>query len=148
MAVRTSSAAVQGILGDQFHTGDDLTAFIAQGSALTDWLTGKDTDSELDATMLELIERNLAAHFYHNRNQTMQSETAGGATGMYRGQTGMGLDGTLFGLAAQTLDVTGWLIKRKLEVQSGKRKAKITWLGQTESEQTGYDERMNSGYGY
>lgn len=142
MATRTSSAAVQAILGQNYDGTTVLTPFIETATALVDWLSSKDSNGELTSTLLELIERYLSAHFYHPVNQFVQAEGAEGASNTYQGQTGLGLNSTMYGQTALRLDVTGILSKRELESQQGKRKATVAWLGKTESEQISYEDRM------
>jgi len=142
MATRTSSASVQALLGQNYDGSTTLTPFIDTATALVDWLSSQDSDGELNSTLLELIERYLAAHFYHPVNQFVQAEGAGGASNTYQGQTGQGFSSTMYGQTALRLDVTGLLAKRELESQQGRSKATVGWLGKTTDEQIDYDDRM------
>jgi hypothetical protein len=142
MATRTSAAAVRAILGDHYDPKINLTPFIARATSLTDWLEGEDSDSELDATVLEQIECNLAAHFYTRADMIAQSRSTGGASGSFQGQTTMGLASTFYGQDAMTLDVTNALAGRNQEMISGSRsKVQMHWLGKPPSNQTDYVDR-------
>ena len=140
---RTSPDAVANLLRDytQIPGGNydgvtDLQQHCDVASALVDWLQNKDHNArhdpdQLSDTMLELIERNLAAHNYLQADPMFQSKSTGGASGSFQGQTGTGLDGTKFGQQALRLDVTNWLARRELEAKTGmKRVASALWLGE------------------
>lgn len=135
MTIRTSSSSVQSILGDNYDGSTDLTAFIATASALTDHVAAKDSDGILSATVLELIERWLAAHFYAHADQLKTQEGRGQSNASYQGQYGMGLKGTKYGQAALDLDFTGAL------AALGKKRIGMSWLGLVPSDQTDYEDR-------
>jgi hypothetical protein len=134
MAVRTSSASVQGIL-TEYDSSISLTPFIDAASALVDRVSTLDTASVLTAAMLELIERWLAAHFYACADQLPSAESAGKSSTTWQGQTGMGLDFTQYGQMAKRLDFTGALAS----IDKHKSRPGISWLGQ-KAEDAEYDD--------
>lgn len=139
---RTSEQAVREII--ETDTSISMTPFIAMANSLTNWLTSVDTASLLDAVTLELIERNLAAHFYQaNRDRNFSSKATLNASGSYQGMTTMVLMSTDPGQTACLLDVTGNLDVRSAEAMSGKKKSVgIAWLG-TESDSCRPDSYLN-----
>jgi hypothetical protein len=124
---RTTADKVRDIIA----TDEDisLSGFIDTANAFVTWLSGQDSNGDLDDEMLELIERWLAAHFYSHHDQLLQSETAGGGGGIYQGQTGMMLLSTQYGQTAMALDVTGNLARRNQDAIDGKRKPRVSWGG-------------------
>ena len=76
-----------------------------------------------DDTLLKEIEKWLAAHFVAIRDRRPQSETLGNASVTYQGQTGLGLDATLYGQQVKVLDTSGVL------ASMGKRIAEVKALG-------------------
>lgn len=132
MPTRTSSNAVKAILGKNYDTDDqpDLAGFIATASLEVDWLVSQDSNGLLISARQELIERWLSAHFYAHSDQLLKQEQAGGASGTYQGNTGMGFASTQYGQTAINLDLTGLLARKNAEVASGvSRKARGVWLG-------------------
>lgn len=128
---RTSTQAVEGII--EYISGVSLVPFVAMANSLTNWLDSNDTDGELDDATLELIERNLAAHFYQaNRDRNFSSKQTQNASGVFQGLTTMGLMSTDPGQTACTLDTTGLLAARNADMLSGKRRKPVLgWLGTT-----------------
>lgn len=125
---RTTQAKVLEILDLGGVTEPDLTPFITAASSLVTELCAD--VAAYDAERLELIETWLAAHFFSIKDPRMASETAGGAGGTYRGQTGMNLEATLYGQQAMVLDTNGALSDVNEDVGDGKRGVTgIAWLG-------------------
>lgn len=126
---RTSPQAVEGII--EVYSGISLVPFVAMAFSLTNWLDSKDINNELDDYTLELIERNLAAHFYQsNRDRNFSEKETMNARGVFQGRTTMSLWSTDPGQNACTLDVTGNLAARAKEAMSGLNKSLgIAWLG-------------------
>lgn len=120
---RTTEIAVRGIVDNDSTIS--MTPFVAMANSLTNRLEVLDNADEniLDDTTLELIERNLAAHFYQLKDRELASKSTGGASGSRVSQTGMGLQGTWHGQAAIDLDYSGKL------AQIGKGRARVIWLG-------------------
>lgn len=132
---RTSSAAVQAILGRNYDGTTDLSGFLSTAAAVVDWLESKDTDGVLNATLKERIEAFLTAHYYAHADQLKQAESVGRSSVTYQGQTGMGFKSTQYGQSALELDVSG-----NLSV-IGKKQPKMVWLGKTNSEALSYEDR-------
>lgn len=132
---RTSASTVQSILGDNYDGSTDVSPFIDTATAVVDRLSALDTDSVLSASVLELIERWLAAHYYAHMDQLKASEGRGKSNADYQGQYGMDFKGTKYGQAALGLDFTGNL------ASLGKAKIKFSWLGLVPSEQTDHEDR-------
>lgn len=124
---RTNVEAV----GEVIRTNPRLvvTPFIAVANSLTNKVASADVNQMLTASDLVLIETWLAAHFYAHRDQQLQSESRGGVSGQYKGQTAMFLESTQYGQTAITLDVTGFLALRNQESQSRVATAGAFWLG-------------------
>lgn len=138
MAVRTTSAAVVDILGPHYDAvrTPSLTGFIATASSLVDKVSANDTAGKLSASDLEIIERWLSGHFYQQSDQMFTSRSTGKASGSFQGQTGMGLENSIYGQTAMSLDVTRYLAAlNKGGIVGG------AWLGKPLSEQLTYDER-------
>lgn len=90
----------------------------------------------LSAVKLELIERWLAAHYYKSSDQQYASKNTAGAGASFSGQTGMGIQGTKYGLAALDLDPSGCLFE-----QAGHQVALGLWLGKAPSEAIPFRDR-------
>ena len=129
MAIRTTQELVRSIVKDH-DPGISMVPFITEANVMTDWLSGCDTDSELTATELELIERNLAAHFYCLNDLQFSAKNTGKSGATFQGKTDMGLKATFYGQKALFLDTTGCLAKRDAEaLGGGKRRVGIRYLG-------------------
>ncbi|GIW60130.1 MAG: hypothetical protein KatS3mg087_1196 [Patescibacteria group bacterium] len=126
---RTTPALVSEILGSHYDGSSSLTSFIDTASAVVDQVESNDTKKKLTPAMLELIERWLAAHFYLHADQIASSESVGGASASYQGQTGFALMSTIYGQTAVVLDTTGYLSKLQQQSISGKRKVGVVWAG-------------------
>ena len=124
MAVRTSSAAVGGII--EVDATIDLTPFIETASALVDDIAAGDTNSVLTDTRLELIERWLSAHFYAIRDPRTSRERADRIELTYQTKVDLNLSVTHYGQQAMILDSTGQL---KLLSDGKRRTVTLTWLG-------------------
>lgn len=86
----------------------DLSPFITIANLLvTDKLAGSGQSEDL----LKEIERWLAAHFVAIRDPRAKSESIGGISITYAGNTGEGFRSTLYGQTALSLDTTGILAK-------------------------------------
>jgi len=136
---RTTSIAVQRVLGDHYDTQHQpaLDPFIKTANLLVNQVALQ--LSSPDTATLAEIECYLAAHFYAHADQITQSKNTGGASGSFQGQTAMVLMGTQYGQTACMLDSTGYLAKRSKEVETGQRRmATISWLGEDPDNQTPY----------
>jgi hypothetical protein len=142
MSVRTTSTAVQRVLGGHYDAAGQpaLDAFIKTAAILTDQVAAQ--TSAPTASELAEIECYLSAHFYAHADQITQSRNTGGASGQFMGQTAMVLTGTQYGQTAMLLDWTGYLAKRSKEVETGQRRvASGIWLGLPPSEQLDFEDR-------
>lgn len=88
-------------------------------------------ESDYSDDTLELIERWLAAHFYHVLDPRRVQERADVISATYEGKTGMSLTFTRYGQQAMLLDVAGNLAALNSEITKGKKKIQgsVTWLG-------------------
>ena len=138
---RTDADMVKAVMlpGKDYDTtaAPSLTRFINMATALTDRVNTCATGRGLTLTTAELleIETLLAAHFYQASDQGYTSKGTKGASASFHGQTGMRLEGTKYGQAALTLDISGCL------GSLGKARARGKWLGRAPSDQTAYEDR-------
>jgi hypothetical protein len=126
---RTTSINVESILVDHYDGTTSLIPFMDIASSLVDKIVTADTDGVLSTSDLELIERNLTAHFYGHADQFFTSKSTGQASGSFQGQTAMYFNSTLYGQTAVLLDCTGELSRLQQQAQTGRKKASMTWLG-------------------
>ena len=141
MAIRTTQQAVTELLapGRDYDGKSDLTLFIATANSRVNWVVanatryGKVSPSAADCV---LIETWLAAHYYKQSDQQLQSSNAGRSSGQFRGITGEGLKSTLYGRTAIGLDTS-----RMLTAIDEGRIASAAWVGRPPSEQTDYVDR-------
>jgi hypothetical protein len=143
---RTTSAAVQAILGDNYGyradgTLPDLTPFIESAyvtvNRVVQMAAAKITPITLGSDELEIIERWLSAHFYAVNDPIYTSRSTGGASGQFQtGTPGKGFAATEYGRQAIALDYSGSLC-----VLSEKYRAGMTWLGKPPSQQIPYIDR-------
>jgi len=139
MAWRVTPEEVSSIIRD-YDSDISLTPMIIAANALTDWVSSKDSESLLSTTLLQEIERHLAAHVYDATDHELAEETTGNDEGVYTGQFGMGmLDGTRHGKLAMMLDISGSLATLN---KGGRQKASATWLGKRPSNQTDFADRF------
>lgn len=136
---RTTAALVTGLKPDVDATVD-LTPFIAIANQLTTdacepFITGMDTQGNkvtIDTSYtdgfvgskMELIERNLAAHFYTVWDQALASARAGSVGAGFQFKVGLMLNLTVYGSNAMLLDTGGALAKLNNADQT-KRKVRI-----------------------
>jgi hypothetical protein len=134
---RTTAALVKGVLMRDYDAleGPDLTPFIDTASAIVDMVAAQDAPP--GATLLELIERWLAAHCYCMSDQPYAQTKTESTGATFQGTTGMHLTATKYGQTAIALDTTGYLAGLGV----GRRRASFAWLGKRPSEQIPYDER-------
>lgn len=126
MAVRTSSAAVGGII--EVDADISLTPFIEVANALVTECCG-DVD-DYDATRLELIERWLSAHFYTERDPRVKTEQAGSVRQENQSIVAIGFDNSHYGQMAMRIDTNGGLALLNEQIKNGSSGSKtITWLG-------------------
>lgn len=132
---RTTAEAVIGII-ELDDEADDLTPFIASAAILVDRAAA--LDEPPSAVELEIVERWLAAHYYAVYRQRPASERAGPVSESKQYWVGSGLQTTMYGTQAMTLDSSGILAAANCNVRcsgsstggpSTKRKVGAYWLG-------------------
>jgi hypothetical protein len=135
---RTNSAAVQSLLGPNYDCTTDLTPFIQTANGMADRVAAcaAAKGKALTPQELQSIEGWLAAHFYAQMDQLYKSKSTGGASASFQGETGKGLESTLYGQSALMADYSGCLT-----VISKRQVARLNWLGKPVSEQIPYDQR-------
>lgn len=126
---RTTAEDVKGILGDHYDGTSNVNKYIDTANSLVNKVSSNDSDSLLDDSDLELIERWLAAHCYAHHDQLYQNKSTGRASGTYQGRTEFMFKSTQYGQMALVLDVTGYLAELQEQAMKGKRKAKAIWGG-------------------
>lgn len=122
---RTNTTLVKGII--EVDESIDLTPFIDTASALVDavCLTSGYSDS-----MLEMIERYLAAHCYTLIDPRQTSQRAGSVGESVQSSVDLGFDTSHYGQMAMRLDVKGNLAKLNEDAKKGNKIAVgITYLG-------------------
>lgn len=106
MPNRTEAADIRAIIETSVSDAD-LTPYMDAAHILVEAHLGT---SGLAEEHLRELERWLAAHLLAcSREQQPMSESIGGASISYRGQTGLRLDATLYGQQVALLDTTGRL---------------------------------------
>ena len=127
MAVRTTSAAVQGII--EVDAAISLTPFIEAANALvTQCCTDLDTD--YTDTTLELIERWLSAHVYTVRDMRAEAEKAGTVSEKKQSKVDLGFNTSHYGQMAMRLDWQGGLAKLNEQILKGQVTAiGLSYLG-------------------
>jgi len=120
MAIRTTEAAVQGII--EVDSAIALDPFIEGASALVDDIAA--AEGAPSATRLELIERYLSAHFYTLRDPRPVSERAGPVSQTVQSKVDLGFNSSHYGQMAISLDNTGLLTS----ASKGKVAGGVVWL--------------------
>lgn len=142
MALRTSTEKVKEILGKNYDTSDSGNRPLAQFMQAANLLTTRVAAAAsakglpLSATELESIESWLTAHYYNCSDPAFKSRAVMGVSATYQGQTGIGLESSLYGQAALEIDYSGSL--RNINKQ---QRAGMNWLGKAPSEQIDYTDR-------
>lgn len=136
MARRVEDQEVRDI-ADDASPSISFATFIDTATALTDYVQSQDTGGILTDALLKEVEKYLAAHFYHHRDQPYLKKKTGDAVGTYQGQFDKRLDSTRWGQTAITLDVTGTLVN----LSAGNRRPTLAWLGKPKSAQIDYRDR-------
>lgn len=124
MTARTTTAAVGLIIGTTL-TSAQIQAFIDTATLVVD---ANLLDKGLSTDLLTQIETWLAAHLLSMRDQRTSGRKIGDVSFTYQGQTGLGLDATLYGQQVKLLDTSGTL------ASLGKRRASITVISEADSE--------------
>ena len=134
---RVSEDEVRGVIDDDVLIS--MAPFIATATVMVDYVSSCDALNVLSTAQSKEIERWLAAHYYAHRDLQYTSKQTERAEAEYQvGEKGKGgLDTTMWGRTAISLDVTGCLAG----VNSGGRKPSMFWMGKPPSEQTDYIDR-------
>ena len=134
---RTTTSNVVGII--EIDSGISLTPFIEVANALVTEVCAAATDSDgdlvYDATRLELIERWLSAHFYHQRDPKASREEVDDVASTYRSIVEIGFNNTHYGQMAMRIDTNGGLARLNEAAKAGKSTTvSLSWLGKTKTE--------------
>lgn len=139
---RTTASAVESVLaagGDyDEERRPSLMPFIDTAAAITSRVQqcAARKGKALTLEELELVERWLAAHAYAQSDKPYTSKSTEGASASFSGQTGMGLDSTLYGQMALRVDPSGCLAAIDKRQQAGG-----FWLGRQARDQRAHWER-------
>lgn len=124
MTARTTTTAVELIISTTL-TDPQIQAFIDTATLIVD---ANLLDKGLSTDLLTQIETWLAAHLLSMRDQRTSERRIGDVWFTYQGQTGLGLDATLYGQQVKLLDTSGTL------ASLGKRRATLTVFSEADSE--------------
>lgn len=128
MAVRTTATLVKLII-DIDPSLTNLTPFITMASLQVDQHCSG-YDATADAVLLELIERNLAAHHLCMRDPRIQSEKAGVVAATYIAPLdGRYFEATIYGQTALAMDWRGGLSALQATLKKGAVPFSIGWAG-------------------
>jgi hypothetical protein len=131
MAIRTTAEDVLAILGPSYEGLDPavLTPCILTASFIVDDVCAP--IASYDAVRLELIERWLSAHVWHQLQPRAEMERVDILQTSYKSWGGVGLDNSDYGQMVKRLDTAGALAQLDEQSNSGKTKGKIgaLWLG-------------------
>ena len=141
MAVRTTAALIRTII-DVDPSLVNLTPFITMANLqVNTCCTGYNAVD--DAELLELIERNLSAHYLCMRDPRTASESVTGVSSSYLNPSiGKYLEATIYGQAAIGLDNKGGLARLQAKMMKGGIPFSVGWVGtptQSEMQQIGED---------
>lgn len=138
---RTDADQVKGVLLLDYDTRNSpsLTPFIRGASLIVDRVATCAIAKGKTLTAEELVEIEtwLAAHAYAMSDQPYSEKKTEKAMGKFQGQTKMYLEATKYGQMAISLDPSGCLAA----IASGRRRARVEWLGKVPSEQIDYVQR-------
>lgn len=138
MPLRTSSTAVQEVLGRNYDGKTPLSGFLTNANVVVNAVVRCATakGATLLDEQLERIECLLACHYYQRADPGFSSKQTGRSGATFHGQTGMMLQSTMYGQDALGLDVTGCLAS----FNNGGR-TQMLWLGKPPSSQIPYTDR-------
>jgi len=134
---RTTVDNVEAII--DIDSGISLTPFIEVANALVTEVCSTVTDSVgdlvYDSTRLELIERWLAAHFYHIRDPKPHRDEVDDVQVTYRSIVEIGFNNTHYGQMAMRIDTNGGLSRLDSSIKLGSSTTvSLSWLGKTKTE--------------
>lgn len=134
---RTTVDNVEAII--DIDSGISLTPFIEVANALVTEVCASAVDSDgalvYDSTRLELIERWLAAHFYHIRDPKPSRDEVDEIQVTYRSIVKIGFNNTHYGQMAMRIDTNGGLARLDNSIASGSSTTvSLSWLGKTKTE--------------
>lgn len=128
MAIRTTAANIKQIM--EVDTSlTNLTPFITMASLQVDQHCAG-YDAIADAVLLELVERNLAAHHTCMRDPRTSSERVSSVAATYITPTdGKYLEATIYGQTAIALDHKGGLSRLQTQMLKGFVPFSMGWVG-------------------
>lgn len=127
MPLLTTVEAVQQIIDYDQEFIPDINPFLDTAVALADSVIG----TALADTMMEQVQKYLAAHFIGITDPRLQSAQVKSLLESYQTKLSLGLGVTHFGQVAMTLDTTGKLAAWNQRVVEGKGKVQFFWAGST-----------------
>lgn len=145
--MRTTEADVKERLGPNWNRRDKVTRPLKMANTLVTRLitygATLDPAVAVDDETAEVLEVDLAAHFYQVMDRGYSSRSTDGASGSFDGKTEMYLDATLYGQTAKMLDPTGLLNDMNNEAKASIRVVDVggVWLGTPASQQPDYEDR-------
>lgn len=134
----TTTTEIQLVLGADYKAGADLTQPLKEAGVVMARLVTCSTlrGVTLSTTELEVIEANLAAHFYTTKDRQYTSRSTEGASGSFAGTYGEGFKASSFGQKALALDPSGCLLAMETGGAAGG-----VWLGKRATDRRSYRER-------
>lgn len=123
MTTRTDVTTVKLIIATTLSDAQ-ITAFIGTANLV---VTSNLADKGLSDATLTDIETWLSAHLLSMRDQRVIGRSIGDVSFQYQGQTGLGLDATIYGQQVKLLDSSGTL------ASLGKRRASLTVYTEADS---------------
>lgn len=132
---RTDATAVQTLLGRNYDSRNspDLTPYVDMATAFVDRVITCATAKgvTLSTAEAELIERNMAAHFYTRTDPLYQSKSTLSASGSYA----RGKEVESYKANATEMDPSGCV-----NALLNRQRASMSWLGKADSEKLDWDE--------
>lgn len=127
MSKYTTTLAVKNLLGEECTADTNLEPFLSTANALVDQLVkcAKGKGINLEASLLERIAANLAAHFFTNMEPVYKSRTTQDASATWLHGGGPNLNSSPFGQTARMLDISGCLA----QFENGTQVIQLKWLG-------------------
>jgi len=137
MGVRTTAAAVRGLLGDNYNRRTQVEPYIAVANGIVNQLLAAYPDT--DADTLEMLERILSCHYYQKMDKGHASR--GGVS--FESRTDMYLTSSQYGQMAIEYDPTGFLALMNTQATAGGTPvAGGFWLGTPNRQGRTYEERQ------
>ncbi len=125
MPLLTTVEAVQQIIDYDQVFIPDISPFLDTAVALADSVIG----TALADTMMEQVQKYLAAHFIGVTDPRLQSAQVKSLLESYQTKLSLGLGVTHFGQVAMALDTSGKLAAWNQRVVEGKGRVQLFWAG-------------------